>query len=65
MQSKSTLAIVLTLIGLNGAVFTICGYMMSYFTRGFFSGATLLSCILLMAGVVLLRDQMAHSTEHQ
>ncbi|WP_214073282.1 hypothetical protein [Mucilaginibacter sp. dw_454] len=63
MQLKSNLGIVLTLLGINGITFAIVGFFTAFITRGLFAGTTLLSCFLLLAGIMLLRDQLSHRVE--
>jgi hypothetical protein len=63
METKSPLGTVLTLLGITGLTFATIGVLTNYITRSLFAGLTLLGCLLLFAGVTLLRDQLAHKTD--
>lgn len=65
MPSKTTLGIALTLVGINGITFAVCGFLMACINRCLFEGGTLLAGILFLTGLVLLRSQLKHHTEDQ
>lgn len=60
MESRSTLATVLTLAGVNALIFSVVGFFTNFITRGAFSSLTLIGCIVFFAGLTLLRDQVTH-----